>query len=331
MDKLKVYFYPSCPREGYTNPYCLNYKQVIGKEFHLLDANNNVTRMKTATLFRYSWIADIVILNWIENTGNLKLGIIQFFFAYLSLIVIKLRRKRIVWMFHNITPHEGRSFFSNILCSYLYKNVALIISHSQEATEYARQYAKCKVAYVSHPIKALIFTPQKDLRQYDVFIWGTILPYKGVVEFLKNTINKLGDISILILGKCNDGFLSKQIEQLCNNFITFENRKADFDELATYIKKCNYTLFPYIGDSVSSSGALMDTLAMGGTPVGPNKGAFKDLSDEGICLTYNNYDELISILTTKKMKISEEKIKNFIKNNSWDEFGKTLKKLFNNI
>lgn len=331
MKEAKVYFYPSCPREGYGNPYCLNYKQVLKKKFLLLDAENKITPMKTATLFRYSWVADIAILNWIENARKQRLGIVQFFLAYLSLIILKLRRKKIIWMFHNMTPHEGKNCFSDILCSYLYKNAALIISHSQEAAEYVRKYAKCHVEYVCHPIKQWSLTPRKDLKQYDVLIWGTILPYKGVVEFLDYCKDKMKDVSILVLGKCNDEVLCKRIEQLCGEWITFENRKADFDELGTYIKKCNYVLFPYIGNSISSSGALMDTLAMGGTPIGPNKGAFKDLSKEGVCITYRNYDELITLLQSKKMGISEKKRKSFIANNSWDSFGKQLKTLLNNI
>ena len=282
--------------------------------------------MQTATLFRYSWIADIVILNWIENAGKLRMGILQFVLAYLSLLIIKLRKKKIVWMFHNMTPHDGKSLFSDILCSYLYKNASLIISHSKEATEYARKHACCSVEYICHPIKPLHFAYQNELKQYDVLIWGTILPYKGIAEFLEYCKDKI-DVNILILGKCSDESLSKRIEQQCGMWITFENRKADFDELGTYIEKCKYVLFPYIGNSISSSGALIDTLAMKGTPIGPAKGAFEDLSKEGVCITYQNYDELIDILHSNTLKISDIKRNVFIKNNSWDTFWEKIKAL----
>ena len=331
MDKPKVYFYPSCPREGYTNPYCINYKQILKKEFTLLDAENKVTPMKTATLFRYSLVEDMVILNWIENVGKLRLGIVQFFLAYLSLTILKLRKKDIIWMFHNMTPHEGRDYSSDILCSFLYKNATLVISHSQEAAEYVRKHAQCRVEYICHPIKALDFTFRNDLKQYDVLIWGTILPYKGIVEFLENCKDKTDDVSILILGKCSDESLCKQIEQLCGKWVTFENRMAEFDELASYIKKCKYVLFPYIGNSISSSGALIDTLAMKGNPIGPAKGAFMDLSKEGVCITYRNYDELIGILRSSTLKISEERRELFINSNSWVVFGKKLKQLLKNL
>ncbi|WP_194968036.1 hypothetical protein [Klebsiella pneumoniae] len=43
--------------------------------------------------------------------------------------------------------------------------------------------------------------------------------------------------------------------------------------------KC--VLFPYKSGSISSSGALMDTIALGGVAIGPDVGAFKDLEKKG--------------------------------------------------
>ena len=86
-----------------------------------------------------------------------------------------------------------------------------------------------------------------------------------------------------------------------------------------------YVLFPYTGDCVSSSGALIDTIALGGCPIGPNKGAFKDLAEEGVCTVYQDYDELFSILG-KPSHFNNSKMTEFSARNSWDAFADILYK-----
>lgn len=328
----KIYFYPSCPREGYTNPYCINYKKALCNEFQVLDADNKITKFKTATLLRYSFKADIVVLNWIENVASLRLGLLQFVLACLSLFVIRLRKRKIVWMFHNMIPHEGRNVYSDFMCNYLYKHSTLIISHSKEAAKYAQQYARCKVEYICHPVKTYPFISNHKMgKEYDVLIWGTILPYKGIMEFLENCIYKMQDHKILIIGKCKDDDLKRKIVFMSSRFnnLKFENRFACFEELSELVCKSRYILFPYIGESVSSSGVLIDTIAMGGSPIGPRKGAFKDLSDENVCTCYSNYNELIDIVKNDYAMITSHDRLFFIEENSWENFGDRLYKAIN--
>ena len=326
----KIYFYPSCPREGYTNPYCINYKKALQEHYIVLDSENGVTKMKSATLLHYSLIADIFVLNWIENVASLRLGKIQFVFVLLSLFIIRIRKKKIVWMLHNINPHEGKTWFSDKICNYLFQNASLIISHSIEAANYANSRAKCHVEYICHPIvhhKASNNDFKDDSVEYfDVLIWGSILPYKGVAEFLENCYDKIGSFKVLIIGKCKDNNLIERIETYCSSKIIFENRFADFEELQKLVRNSKYVLFPYIGDSISSSGVLMDTIAMGGTPVGPNKGAFADLQEDHVCFCYNDYSELIEILKSN-MYVDISQRDKFLASNSWSAFADK----FNNL
>ena len=70
----------------------------------------------------------------------------------------------------------------------------------------------------------------------------------------------------------------------------------------------------------------MDTLAMGGNPIGPNKGAFRDLQEEGVCLCYNDYDELIDIINNETI-LSVKEREDFVAKNSWSRFAEKLWKL----
>ncbi|SHK26615.1 hypothetical protein [Fibrobacter sp. UWB12] len=322
---MRVYFFPSCPREGYINPYCLNYKKSLSKYFDVEEQDNCVTRMKALTLFKFSWLSDVFVLNWIENATKWRFGIIQFVLVILSLCIIKIRKKKIVWMLHNLQPHEGVDYGSRFTMNFLYKYANLIVSHSNDAALVAREKAHCRVEYICHPITSIEKVSYEGrLFPCDILIWGSILPYKGVAEFLQVFREKKCSLNVVVLGKCSSESLNSQLLSLVGNNIVYENRFADFSEIHAYIQNSKYVLFPYIGDCVSSSGALIDSIAMGGLPVGPRKGAFRDLEKEGVCVTYSDYEELFNILQSNH---PQNNVVEFLKNNSWENFSAVLKQL----
>lgn len=321
---MKVYYYPPSTKGGYSNPYSLDYKKILGQKYDVLDSKNKPARMLSLSFLQYAFRADIYIVNWLESVCFLRLGWLQYIFAILGLFVIKLRRKKIVWMFHNIHPHQGDNYFSNSLQRYLYNQASLIISHSKEAADYAEKYAKRKVIYVCHPVHPIsVKLSNSQIKNYDVFVWGTILPYKGILEFLSQKDIQESNLRIRVLGRCKDLDLADRIDKLCNENIIFENRRANIDEIASCIKNSRYVLFPYIGECVSSSGALIDTLVLGGVPIGPNKGAFKDLSEEKMCFIYNNYRELLGLLKGCN-SIADNRRTQFLKENSWEHLLKII-------
>ena len=249
----------------------------------------------------------------------MRFGLIQLFLVMIALMTLKLRRAKIIWMFHNIRPHQGENWMTHCISSWLYKNSTLIVSHSQEAAEYASQRAKCKVIYKCHPVMPIDVAPRQEIVEpFDVFIWGAILPYKGIVEFVSLPEILKSNLKVKIIGTCKDKELEKKIRHYTDSHIFYDNRCADFAEISANCRAAKYVLFPYVGKCVSSSGALIDTIALGGTPVGPNVGAFRDLASENVCITYRNYEELIKILNSEKKNMVDPS--NFISNNSWDKF-----------
>lgn len=318
----KIYYYPSCPPGGYGNPYSDNFKHALENYGVVLDKGNHPSKPAVKGLLKYCCKADVYILNWIEGIGNHKLGFLQYPIAILCLLIIKLRKSKIVWTVHNIHPHRGAKFLSEMLSKFLYKYSDIIIAHSKAAQQYALNKAHCPVYYVCHPFNQLE-KRKGESDSYDVLIWGGIYPYKGITQFLNELHSRHLDFTVEIIGKCSDSALLDEIEKFvkeCPN-VKYENRRPDFNELAILISSARYVLFPYIGGSVSSSGALMDTISMGGIPIGPNMGAFKDLKEDGLCVVYNNYDELFGSLE-KEIDISEDYINSFVKANSWDNFAK---------
>ena len=326
----KLYFYPCPGKKGYGNPYCSNYKNAMGKYYHVLNSLNKPQRLPTLALLRNSFSADVYVFNWLEDIGHTHFPFLQYCIVRLSLFVLQLRQASLVWMFHNIRPHHGENYYSRILRRYLFNKSKLIISHSEEGAEFAKKYSKRRVVYICHPVETRKYNVLDTSSTYDVFIWGDIFPYKGVVEFLREVKQRnVDNLKILILGRSKIDFLDTEISKYRSNTILYENRRAEIDEIATFCKCCKYVLFPYVGDSMSSSGALIETIAMGGTPLGPAKGAFEDLKKEGVCFTYDNYDDLFELLN-KEMKIGDSERNDFIEANSWHHFADCFYNNLNN-
>lgn len=327
--KTKVYYYPPANRGGYPNPYSINYKHALEEHFEVLDKDNRPSFALGLSFFLNAFRADIYIINWLESVVFLSMGRLQYVLARWGLWIIRQRKKKMVWMFHNIHPHQGENARSKKIQQILYRRADLIVSHSQEAAAYARQKAHGPVVYICHPVKPLDVCPKADVPSSNVLIWGAISPYKGVKEFLREMQKRKTNLKIHIIGKCGDPSLAASIKALCGEQVLFENRRASFDELAGLIAKTGYVLFPYVGDCVSSSGALIDTIALGGRPVGPDKGAFKDLASEGVCSTYSDYNELFALL---QQPVCEDKtdVVDFMRKNSWKTFGDFLaSKIYN--
>lgn len=323
---MKLFVFPSGGANPYSkNPYVKNMKDSLARYFYLIQPDTKLPR--TFVLLSNSFKADGYILNWIEDSANGRGGFISALFAFLSLLIIKLRKAPIVWIFHNIHPHYGETKWSLIFRKFLFEHSSLIISHSVEALNFASKHSNCPVVFKNHPVKETKFDEwEGELKDCDFFYWSDIAPYKGVLEFITNPNCHLSSKKIYLLGKCNNELLSSQIQSASYGNVYFENRTADFNEICAQCKKAKYVIFPYIGDSISSSGVLMDTLLMGGIPLGPNKGAFADLADQGCCLTYNQIDEVFLLPTDEdqRIRLDPKAVRTFLDGNSWDAFGQWL-------
>ena len=113
----------------------------------------------------------------------------------------------------------------------------LIITHSHDGLEFVGKFFpvhQSKIKYIVHPTDELLEYNIEPEKEYDILIWGTIHPYKGVVEFLDylKESDKLNSYKILISGICPhkdlreklDGYLKDN--KLTNEFKYFDPTKA---------------------------------------------------------------------------------------------------------
>lgn len=387
--KQRIYVSPSANRKsGYPNRYFVKLKENLADYFDVLDSGNKPCLMQGLALLRHSFRADIFLLSFVETIAFHKFAFIQYLMVRLSFAVMRLRRGRIVFIFHNPRPHKGENWMSRSLTRLQLTRACLVVSHSRGTAAFARELLSeygCspdKVRYFCHPVVPLSdsFPAATPLSRSvsgsglsgssagcsevgdDVLIWGNILPYKGVLEFVSSPAVCSAGLKVRIVGRCKDASLAADIERavaLCNaggssvspscqecsvdgfqhgsvspdaasshrTSIVFENRAADFEELAHLVRSSRHVLFPYLPGSVSSSGVLMDTLSMGGNPVGPDIGAFADLASEDVCSVYASESEMIRILKSD-IRVSPETVRGFISRNSWHSFAKFFADFF---
>lgn len=359
--KQRIYVSPSANRKsGYPNRYFVMLKENLADYFYVLDSENKPCLMQGLALLRRSFRADIFLLSFVETIGFHKLAFIQYLMVRLSFIVMRLRGKRIAFIFHNPRPHKGKNWMSESLTKAQLMQACLVVSHSRGTAAFAREllseYGRSpdNVRYFCHPVLPLsdgfsAAVPQfrqvedsglsgasdgRSEERNDVLIWGNILPYKGVLEFVSSPAVRSAGLKVRIVGRCDDLSLTAAIERAvtqcssdaslspdCRTSIVFENRAAGFEELAGLVRSSRHVLFPYLPGSVSGSGVLMDTLSMGGNPVGPDIGAFADLAGEDVCQVYGSEAEMIEILKSDR-GVSPETLRSFISRNSWRAYAK---------
>lgn len=330
MKDFSIYVAPSAKRgTGYPNRYFYRLKEALSIHFKVLEADNRPCLMQGTALVFNSLRADVFLLSFVETIAFHKLAWIQQWMALAALRIMKIRRRKIIFIFHNPRPHKGETPISRRLTDAQLRQADAVIAHSREAATVARLRLAVlaedpgKVCYIAHPVTPFTGQAAPAVAPFDILIWGDILPYKGVLEFVREPALAESGLCVRIIGRCTDPVYARELEVSLPAGVSFENRRAPFEELASLSKAARYVLFPYLPGSVSSSGVLMDTLALGGTPVGPAIGAFSDLAEEGLCLTYASVEELFVILSGKQ-GIDPDRRTAFIRKHSWEAFAKTI-------
>lgn len=340
--KRKAYIYPVTNRirTGIYNPYLDNFMSSTFQQISYLNSKYP-SNTGILNLFRFLHRIDLLMLNWIEDLPDKKGGIFQTILFLILLKVIKLTHIKIVWTLHNKFSHSSdyltlkkRLFFQ------LLKSSDLIITHSAEGIRFAESLVpgiSTRFFYFPHPVVPVKHEDEiEELKKYDILIWGTLAPYKAVDLFLEQLYEKKLEtrFRILIAGKSvSDDFFNK-IRKYENASITIKNQFIKNEELTVMIKQSKVVLFTYAGDSVLSSGALIDSVANGALVVGPDVGAFNEMGNEGIIKTYDNYEELFTILERIDQYYTleaKEKIEKFIFSHQWKDFSKEFEKRLNNI
>ena len=319
----KVFVSPAAQKgKGYSNPFFIHLKKELSRFYRVLDPDNKGVKSQSLALFEASVKADVFILSFVETIPFHRFGIIQTYIALLSLEIMRWRKKKVVFILHNPKPHNGENAYTDLLTNKLFSVSSLVVTHTSNTTEIAREKGK-NVLQMNHPVefpdKGIPSLAENPTR--DILIWGEILPYKGVAEFLSLEGIQSSGLHIEILGRCKDSALTQTIQRLIagKESLSWQNRRLDMNEVEQAVGQSRYVLFPYLKGSISGSGVLLDTLLMGGNCIGPDEGAFRELANLGLCRVYHDENELLDILN-QDWKVDRPALESFMRDNSWEQY-----------
>lgn len=326
--KTRVYLYPDPTIADQINPYLSDLASALEADFELVRAWK--PRWGVASLWLNIFRTDIYYFNWVEDLPSRRFGIFQTPLFMLFFTVARLLGKRHVWMIHNRGSHSPRRLQAS-LSRLLFRRSDILLSHCRQAFSwFESMYGKPKgrMYFRHHPVQAHGIPREHHAHVRDILIWGTIQKYKGVLDFLQELERQgaLERYDILIAGKIPDPAHTRELMRYSSERVRIEPRIVSFDELAEFVAGSRITLFTYQADTVFSSGALMDTLALGGRVVGPDAGSFRDLREEGIIDTFTDLPGLVEALPNilETAKDSRIRTDEFNSENSWNNFSRWI-------
>lgn len=288
------------------------------------------------SIFHYFFKTNIFYFNWIEYLAKKKLGGFQLVVFLLQIFLIKIFNKKIIWTLHNLSSHYSNDWSYKFIQDIMIKSSNLIVIHTKESYDFLekKDVDKSKIFYSFHPITQNPESISKCLdnkeKKYDILIWGLMSPYKGVYEFLLFLKNKGVNYKIMLAGKFNDITYFDKVNLVATDDVIINNSFISDEDLFILHAQSKYILFPYNSLSVLNSGALTLSLSCFSNIIGPNRGAFKELADLGIIYNFNTYDDILKLLN-KDFESTDNNVKEFIENNTWDHFGLTINKMLQKI
>lgn len=314
---------------GSNNPYVQHLKEAIG--LHQLEIDEAVTDKAFPDLLREGLRADMVVLNWLENLPLRRMGVLQSLIVLFYLRLLKIKGTRIVWIKHNKGTHSRKWFgLSRMIQRALIRSADHIVTHSLDVDIPDTG----KLHYLPHPSNIgpeSIIRPETAEPVIDLLIWGSMMPYKGVLEFLRYAAGdeQLSRLNIHVAGKCADGYW-QQLQQHAGRNVTLVNRFIDEDELSQLFRRTRFILFTYNKRSVMSSGVLADSLAACRKIIAPDVGAFADMAQQySFVYLYNDFSEIAALCRDNydDYLLDYDKVRDFVVSNSWYNMGGKIKEL----
>jgi len=333
----RVYVYPNVGRQlmGSNNPYVQHLKEAIG--LHQLEIDEATTDKAFPDLLREGLRSDMVVLNWLENLPLRRMGVLQSLIVLFYLRLLKIKGTRIVWIKHNKGTHSRKWWgLSKMIQRALIRSADHIVTHSLDVDIPDTG----KVHYLPHPSNIgpeSIIRPDPSASSemsgpvIDLLIWGSMMPYKGVLEFLRYaaTDAQLSKLNIHVAGKSSEEYW-QQLQQQAGKNVTLVNRFIGDEELSQLFRRTRFILFTYNKRSVMSSGVLADSLAACRKIIAPDVGAFADMAQQySFVYLYNDFSEIAALCRDNydDYLLDYDKVRDFVVSNSWYNMGGKIKEL----
>ncbi|RYZ16977.1 MAG: hypothetical protein EOO16_24925 [Chitinophagaceae bacterium] len=323
--KRRIYLYPQTPfgRTEGANDYLDRLRDALNGPFHVV---NEPTTHGLFDLARRLPQADIVYFNWIEDLVDKRFGYLQLALLPLLLLWCRLSGKQVVWFVHNTISHSKHHWRAKRFTAALMRRFAhTVLAHASGAAQVA---GRRPVAVCDHPMPAFTPVPAAAPR-WDVVLWGSVSPYKGILEFVRLHAARpeLREVKVLVAGRFSSPELYEAVRAAAGSNVTLRNELIAEKELPQLLAQSRYVLFAYKSASVLGSAALCRTLGFGKTVIGPDCGAFRALAARGLLYSHRNNDELCALLQQLQAEpryVDTGALETYAAENGWGHFAAFL-------
>lgn len=259
-----IYLYP---KESEENLY-LTQSKIAWESIGYVVKNMPTTPVKLLGRLRN----DIVVLNWFEDRlGHSDHQIIAFMKSVILLALVRIRYRKIIWVRHNIKPHNKYSAF-------LYEMLLRILDVATDFTVTHRPVKGIKSEVMPHPLypfRTELFLDY-DVRDIEYLYFGAVKKYKGLDKLLSGWP---AEKPLYMAGKCSDGELGTRLRDIIKDRglnVTWEDRFLSYDELCSLIGRSKYVLIPHADNSMIVSGAFYHAVSGGANVLITNNAFYRD-------------------------------------------------------
>lgn len=293
--ELIVYHYPIAA----DNPY----QSLMFKSLRLHDIEPYFVKGGLAGLLKVSAFGkcDVLHLHWTHGPATDKSfikALIGFAVFQLSLILLKIRQKKIVWTIHNLVNHEKcRVWLDRINSILVGAQANVVLVHGNSSIEVVREYlflSNKKIHVVHHGNYDGVISSRpvvsRHKRGVQFLFFGIIRPYKGVLTLIDVFGRLNGPHCLHISGRpCSEELKKMIIEKSSlDNRISLSLEFISEKELEGFLGQCDVVVLPY--KDVLTSGSLLMALTAGRPVIAPKSGLIPEYVSEECAFLYDPAD-----------------------------------------
>jgi glycosyltransferase involved in cell wall biosynthesis len=254
---------------------------------------------------------DLVIVNWAE----IQLRFSKDLAGDLSkvrqcLATLKSAGIGLVWVVHNIFPHElseeRRPFYDSLIQAFISSSDLVVAMNSvEEKLLGSLGCSPQQLLPLFHPnylteFEGLLWSQQEARERLSLpdslFIYivvGYVRPYKGVLDIIRAfKEGRANNEKLFIVGHDLDKEHSAQVRLLSDENVTAVLRFVSREELALYLAAADVVIMNHAETRNTNTGALALAQTFKKPVICPNHGSFRELTTPQSALLFNGYEGL---------------------------------------
>lgn len=203
------------------------------------------------------FFGNTIVLNWFEDRiAHGGIQILSFLKSMILLLVIRCTFKKVIWVRHNLKPHNEYS-------PALYKLLLNVLDLFSDVTVTHRYVKGLKSCYIPHPLYPVDEGIKCDVKDIDYLYFGVVKPYKDIDLLLEGWPV---DQALVMAGYCNDIKYEKKLKVIIharNLKVTWRNEFIEYNDLCALISRAKCIVLPHSDGNMIVSGAFYQAVSLG--------------------------------------------------------------------